>query len=73
MVCGKGPTSRLLTTMYAAGPRVSEVAHLRVGDIDNIRKVLWIRGGKRRKDRQTLLPPTLLELLHPAAEAWGGD
>jgi len=44
-----------------------------VGDIDNIRKVLWIRGGKRRKDRQTLLPPTLLELLHPAAEAWGGD
>jgi integrase/recombinase XerD len=53
----------LLTTMYAAGPRVWEVAHLRVGDIDSSRKVLWIRGGKRRKDRQTLLPPTLLELL----------
>ena len=53
----------LLTTMYAAGPRVSEVAHLQVGDIDSSRHVLWIRGGKRRKDRQTLLPPTLLELL----------
>jgi len=53
----------LLTTMYAAGPRVSEVAHLQVGDIDSSRHVLWIRGGKRCKDRQTLLPPTLLELL----------
>jgi integrase len=25
--------------------------------------VIWIRGGKGRKDRQTLLPPRLLELL----------
>lgn len=53
----------LLTTMYAAGPRVSEVAKLRRGDIDSARHVLWIRGGKGRKDRQTLLPPRLLELL----------
>ena len=53
----------LLTTMYAAGPRVSEVARLRVGDIDSARNVIWIRGGKGHKDRQTLLPPRLLELL----------
>ena len=53
----------LLTTMYAAGPRVSEVARLKVGDIDSARHVLWIRGGKGHKDRQTLLPPRLLELL----------
>jgi integrase/recombinase XerD len=53
----------LLTTMYAAGPRVSEVAKLRVGDIDSARNVLWIRGGKGHKDRQTLLPPKLLDLL----------
>ena len=43
----------LLTTMYAAGPRVSEVATLQVGDIDSGRNVIWIRGGKGRKDRQT--------------------
>ena len=53
----------MLTTMYAAGPRVSEVASLKVGDIDSSRNVLWIRGGKGRKDRQALLPPKLLELL----------
>jgi integrase/recombinase XerD len=53
----------ILTTMYAAGPRISEVAHLKVSDIDSGRNVIWIRGGKGRKDRQTLLPPKLLELL----------
>ena len=53
----------ILTTMYAAGPRISEVAHLKVSDIDSGRHVIWIRGGKGRKDRQTLLPPKLLELL----------
>lgn len=53
----------MLTTMYAAGPRVSEVARLKAADIDSSRNVIWIRGGKGRKDRQTLLPPKLLELL----------
>jgi integrase/recombinase XerD len=53
----------MLTTMYAAGPRVSEVAKLQVADIDSGRNAIWIRGGKGRKDRQTLLPPRLLELL----------
>jgi integrase/recombinase XerD len=53
----------ILTTMYAAGPRVSEVAKLKVPDIDSGRGVIWIRGGKGHKDRQTLLPPKLLELL----------
>src|SRR5713226_1552526 len=53
----------ILTTMYAAGPRVSEVATLTASDIDSGRGVIWIRGGKGRKDRQVLLPPKLLELL----------
>ena len=53
----------ILTTMYAAGPRVSEVATLKVSDIDSDRGVIWIRGGKGRKDRQVVLPPKLLELL----------
>jgi len=54
----------ILATMYAAGPRISEVAKLKVSDIDSSRNVIWIRGGKGRKDRQVLLPPRLLELLH---------
>jgi integrase len=49
--------------MYAAGPRVSEVATLKASDIDSGRGLIWIRGGKGRKDRQALLPPKLLELL----------
>jgi len=53
----------ILTTMYAAGPRVSEIAALKPSDIDSGRGVIWIRAGKGRKDRQTLLPPKLLELL----------
>src|ERR1039457_1546268 len=53
----------MLSTMYAAGPRVSELAHLNVRDIDSARNAIWIRGGKGRQDRQTLLPPKLLELL----------
>src|SRR5664280_3572135 len=51
----------MLTTMYASGPRVSEVANLKMGDIDSGRNVLWIRDGKGHKDRQALLPPKLLE------------
>jgi site-specific recombinase XerD len=40
----------MLTTMYAAGPRVSEVSRLKIPDIDSGRGVIWIRGGKGHKD-----------------------
>lgn len=53
----------ILTTMYAAGTRVSEVARLKPSDIDSGRGVIWVRGGKGHKDRQVLLPPKLLQLL----------
>jgi integrase/recombinase XerD len=53
----------IFSTMYAAGTRISEVAQLHVPDIDSGRGVIWVRGGKGRKDRQVLLPPKLLELL----------
>ena len=53
----------LLATLYGAGLRVSEVTQLKVADIDAQRSVLWVRQGKRRRDRQTLLSPKLLELL----------
>ncbi len=53
----------LLATLYGGGLRVSEVTQLKVSDIDAQRSALWVRQGKGRRDRQTLLSPKLLELL----------
>src|SRR5712692_1114051 len=53
----------LLAILYGCGLRVSEVTQLKVSDIDSARNVLRVRHGKGRKDRQTLLPAKLLELL----------
>jgi integrase/recombinase XerD len=46
-----------------AGLRVSEVASLKVCDIDSKRVLLRIEQGKGRKDRFAMLSPQLLELL----------
>jgi site-specific recombinase XerD len=48
---------------YAGGLRVSEVANLRVCDIDSKRMVIHIQQGKGRRDRHVPLSPALLETL----------
>ena len=53
----------LLTTIYAAGLRVSEVAHLTASDIDSQRMMLHVQQGKGQKDRYVMLSPRLLEIL----------
>jgi integrase/recombinase XerD len=53
----------MLATMYGAGLRVSEVARLKVCDLDRERHVIWVRGGKGHKDRQVMLAEPLRELL----------
>ncbi len=53
----------ILATMYGSGLRVSEVANLKVCDLDGDRKVIWVRGGKGRKDRQVMLAEPLREVL----------
>lgn len=53
----------MLVTAYAVGLRLSEVASLRVSDIDSKRMVIRVQQGKGRKDRYVMLPPDLLELL----------
>src|SRR5450631_4265526 len=53
----------LLAILYGCGLRVAEATQLKVSDIDSDRNLLRVRHGKGRKDRQTLLPAKLLELL----------
>src|SRR5437762_13713678 len=53
----------LLMTLYGTGMRRSEVAHLKVGDIDSQRMIIRVVAGKRSKDRDLPLSPALLETL----------
>jgi len=45
----------IISLMYSAGLRVSEVVVLKPEDFDLDTKVLWVRQGKGKKDRQTIL------------------
>jgi len=53
----------ILTTLYAAGLRVSELCQLQVTDIDSARMVLRVCQGKGQHDRYVMLSPKLLPLL----------
>jgi site-specific recombinase XerD len=53
----------LLMVTYSGGLRVSEVIRLKPEDIDETRMLIYVRQGKRQKDRYTLLgKATLVEL-----------
>lgn len=49
-----------LMMAYSCGLRVSEVAMLKVNDIDSERMVVIVHQGKGRKDRQTILSDKML-------------
>lgn len=53
----------IMTTIYAAGLRVSEVVQLKATDINSKRMMIRVCQGKGRKDRLVPLSPALLELL----------
>src|SRR5215467_14987110 len=53
----------LLMTIYAAGLRRSEVAGLRVCDIDSARMTITIHQGRGQRDRVVMLSPILLDTL----------
>jgi site-specific recombinase XerC len=61
----------VLTTAYAAGLGASEVAGLRVPDIDSARGVIMARYGKGAKDRNVMLSPQPLSppIVHRSAQA----
>jgi integrase/recombinase XerD len=53
----------ILMTLYATGVRRSELARLKLTDVDAARMVLHIQNGKGRKDRDVMLSPHLLDEL----------
>jgi integrase/recombinase XerD len=53
----------IITTLYATGMRRSELARLKIEDIDSKRMVIHVRQGKGGKDRDVTLSPRLLEVL----------
>jgi len=52
-----------LTTVYAAGLRLSEVVFLKVVDIDSQRMLIRVEYGKGGKDRYVILSSQLLRIL----------
>jgi len=53
----------MLFTAYSAGLRVSEVASLKIKDIDSGRMQIFVRQAKGKKDRYVMLSPVLLNIL----------
>lgn len=53
----------ILSTVYSAGLRVSELVNLKVSDIHSSNMQIFIAQGKGRKDRYTILSQNNLQLL----------
>ena len=53
----------ILYTIYSCGLRVSELLNLRIKDIHSDEGFVFIKGGKGKKDRHTVLSDNLLHLL----------
>lgn len=53
----------IFMTIYSAGLRVSEACNLKITDIDSKNMQIFIRQGKGKKDRYTLLSVANLEIL----------
>jgi site-specific recombinase XerD len=60
----------ILTMAYSSGLRISEVAHLKVSDIDSARMTVLVRQGKGKKDRYTILSKVALVTLTQYLETY---
>ena len=63
----------VLTTIYAAGLRLSEGVRLQIRDLDSERMTLHIRQAKGHKDRMVPLSPLPENQLSAGAEAGQGS
>lgn len=62
-VCDNKKHKVILSILYSAGLRVSELINLRWAHIDRSRMIINIIGAKGNKDRQVMLAPQLIQLL----------
>lgn len=60
----------IVSLLYAAGLRRSELLQLKIDDIDSKRMLISVRGAKGNKDRMTVLSPTLLNDLRKYFKAY---
>jgi integron integrase len=54
----------ILQLLYGSGLRLLELARLRVKDIDFDQNLVFVRGSKGDKDRATILPQTVKDILN---------
>lgn len=45
----------LFRLVYATGLRLNEVAHLKLTDLDRVRRLIYVRSGKGKKDRLVMM------------------
>ena len=64
IAAAENPMHKLAIALaYSAGLRPSEIAAIKIADIDISRMTIFIRAGKGRKDRYTILAARTLNLL----------
>jgi len=61
--CLEGRNKLIFEMLYGSGLRISECLRLRVKDIDIHRLSVTVVDGKGKKDRQTILSPSLIDKL----------
>lgn len=60
----------IITMLYSSGLRRSELINLRLIDIDYDKKMIFVRGGKGRKDRTTILADNTILVLEKYIEIY---
>lgn len=60
----------IVSLLYSAGLRRSELLNLKLEDIDSKRMVITVKNGKGNKDRQTILSKTVLQDLRFYYKEW---
>ncbi len=63
LACTSGVHRLMASLLYGSGLRLNECLELRVQDLDFDRNQLFVRDGKGRHDRMTMLPQSLKEPL----------
>ena len=60
----------LITLLYSSGLRRSELINLRLKDIDYEKRIIFVRGGKGKRDRTTILAENTILVLNKYLELY---